>query len=328
MSQSGKYLQGSGSGLPVDFIEGNTGGPVAPNGANILFLEGGSAVVTVDGDPLNNILYINLGGEIPQAFDTDSGTAIPDSGVLDILGGDAISTSGATNVVTISVSGQTEHALSVGTASGAITPLSAATNGQLPIGSTGADPVVAAITSGNNLTVTNGAGSITLDVTGTTNHAIQVGNATGSLTSLAAATDGQIPIGSTGVDPVVANITAGTNVTITNGAGSITIDASSTSQIANYTAVIGGGAAYTVLSTDYYISADVTPGVITIRLPNAPSTGRLFVVKDSVGQAATNNITITTVAGSIDIDGSFTFVMNTAYESVNLIFNGSAYEVF
>lgn len=40
------------------------------------------------------------------------------------------------------------------------------TNGQLLIGSTGADPVAASITQGSGITVTNGAGTITIAATG------------------------------------------------------------------------------------------------------------------------------------------------------------------
>jgi len=39
--------------------------------------------------------------------------------------------------------------------------------------------------------------------------------------------DGELVIGSTGVDPVVSTLTAGTNINITNGAGSITVNSSS-----------------------------------------------------------------------------------------------------
>jgi len=57
----------------------------------------------------------------------------------------------------------TDHGILLGSGTGAITPLGAATNGQIPIGSTGADPVLAAITgTANQITVTNAAGSITL----------------------------------------------------------------------------------------------------------------------------------------------------------------------
>lgn len=79
------------------------------------------------------------------------------------------------------------------------------------------------ILGGNNISTFGVGDTLTIDLVGTTNHALQVGNATGSLTSLTVATNGQIPIGSTGADPVVANITAGAGIAIANGAGSITI---------------------------------------------------------------------------------------------------------
>lgn len=56
-------------------------------------------------------------------------------------------------------------------------------------------------------------------------NSLFVGNGT-TLAALGVATNGQIPIGRTGLSPVLAAITAGTNVTVTNGSGSITIAAS------------------------------------------------------------------------------------------------------
>jgi len=57
-----------------------------------------------------------------------------------------------------------------------------------------------------------------------TDHAILLGSGTGSITPLGEATDGQIPIGSTGADPVLSTITGTTNqVNISNGSGSITL---------------------------------------------------------------------------------------------------------
>ncbi len=57
----------------------------------------------------------------------------------------------------------TDHGILLGSGTDAITPLGVATNGQLPIGSTGADPVLAAlIGTANRITVANGAGTITL----------------------------------------------------------------------------------------------------------------------------------------------------------------------
>lgn len=66
-----------------------------------------------------------------------------------------------------------------------------------------------------------------------TANSLLLGNGTSALSALGAATNGQIPIGRTGLNPVLANITAGTNVTVTNGAGSITIAASLTTLTAN-----------------------------------------------------------------------------------------------
>ena len=57
-----------------------------------------------------------------------------------------------------------------------------------------------------------------------TDAGVLVGSGTGAITALAAASDGQLIIGSTGSDPAVAALTAGAAISITNGAGTITID--------------------------------------------------------------------------------------------------------
>lgn len=369
MSQSGRFVTAASLGAVTD-LTGNTGGPVPPTGGNINVV-GDTTTITVAGNPGTSTLTISTTGAIADSFATDSGTATPAAGVITMHGGNNISTSGAGSTVTYNVSGTTNHSLQLGNASASLSSLGVATNGQLPIGSAGADPVLATITAGTGVTVTNGAGSITIaasgsvpltfaadsgsatpsagtitmhggnnistsaagstvtyNVAGTTNHSIQLGNASGSLTSLGVATNGQIPIGSSGADPVLATITAGSNITVTNGAGSITIAANSGAVTYNYTSVNHAASPYTVLSTDYYIGADVTAGVISILLPNAPTTGRAFVVKDKAGLAATSNITVTTVGGAVNIDGATSFVMNTAYEAISLIFNGASYEIY
>lgn len=57
-----------------------------------------------------------------------------------------------------------------------------------------------------------------------TDHGLLVGSGTDAITALGVAANGQIPIGSTGVDPVLATITGTTNqVNVTNAAGSITL---------------------------------------------------------------------------------------------------------
>lgn len=64
---------------------------------------------------------------------------------------------GGTGLATI-----TDHAVMVGSAAGAVTPIAMNTNGMLLIGSNGADPVAATLTQGSGITITNGAGTITI----------------------------------------------------------------------------------------------------------------------------------------------------------------------
>jgi trimeric autotransporter adhesin len=204
----------------------------------------------------------------------------------------------------------TLHSLLLGNGTSAITSLGVATNGQLPIGSTGSNPVLATITAGSGITVTNGAGTITLAATGATASSFPTdsGTATPSAGAL--------------------TIHGGLNLTTSGSGATVTIAETQAVLLNNYTAVNHAASPYTVLVTDYYISADVTAGVITINLPNAPTTNRVFIIKDKVGLSATSNITVTTVGGAVTIDGATTFVINTNFESVNLAFNGTSYEVF
>lgn len=59
----------------------------------------------------------------------------------------------------------TDGGILLGSGTGAFTPLGVAANGQIPIGDGATDPVLATITgTANEITVTNGAGSITLDI--------------------------------------------------------------------------------------------------------------------------------------------------------------------
>lgn len=122
----------------------------------------------------------------------------------------------------------------------------------------------------------DGAGTFTAETT--TNHAVLLGAASNGLTSLAL-TNGQLAIGSTGVDPSAATLTAGTGVSISNGAGSITINAA------------GGGMSWTVVTgttqamavNNGYIANSGTQVVATLPATSA--------VGDVVGITGINNAT-------------------------------------
>jgi len=169
------------------------------------------------------------------------------------------------------VSSLTDHGVLVGSGSGAITPLAVGTNGQVLVGSNGADPVFASITStDSSITITGGAG--TLALTGTqatdsqlgsvelatdaeaiagsdtarpivpsslaaklgtqTDHGVLVGSGTtAAITALAVGTNGQVLVGSTGADPVFATV-ASADGSIEVTGGAGTIDLAVTGTIA------------------------------------------------------------------------------------------------
>jgi hypothetical protein len=203
MSQAG-ILSVSGNIPPIviETLTGNTGGAVGPTGHNINVI--GSGTISVAGNPGTSTLTISASGSVSTSFVTNSGTATPSAGILNVLGGTNISTTGSGNTVTI--------------------------------------------------------------------------------------------------------------------------NASSVVVIPSYTLV--NTSPYVATGTDYYLAVDSSGGAITIDLPNAPTNYRSFIIKDKTGSAATHNITITTVGGVVTIDGSTSFILNTAYESATILFDGANYQVF
>jgi hypothetical protein len=101
-----------------------------------------------------------------------------------------------------------------------------------------------------------------------------------------------------------------------------------TEAAATYTNVTTAMSPYTVTATDYFISVDATAGGVTINLPDTTTANRQFIIKDRLGRAAANNITVKSLTGASTVDGqaSYTFVDN--YESLECLFHGSNYEGF
>jgi hypothetical protein len=112
------------------------------------------------------------------------------------------------------------------------------------------------------LPVANGGTGLTT----LTSNSLFVGNGTSALTAVGVATNGQIPIGRTGLSPVLATLTAGTNVTVTNGSGSISIAASLTTLTANL-----NGAGYNIYGLGWLSGDGQNEGVAV------NSTGKVFV---------------------------------------------------
>ena len=85
-----------------------------------------------------------------------------------------------------------------------------------------------------------------------------------------------------------------------------------------------GAYPYTTLYTDYVIWVD-TSSARTINLIASPATGRTYRIKDIVGSAGSNNITITPAAGNID--GAASYAIGVNYGSVDVVYNGSSWSV-
>lgn len=112
----------------------------------------------------------------------------------------------------------------------------------------------------------------------------------------------------------------------TSGAGN-TVTITLTEVAPSYVNVVGP-TTYVVTATDYFISCDSTLGAITIQLPNSPTQFDQYIVKDRTGTADTNNITVTTVGGVVLIDSTATYVFDEEYEAIEMLFNGTSYEIF
>lgn len=163
------------------------------------------------------------GGGIPIEFLTgNSGGQVPPDAMNNIntVGAGAITIIGnpGTNTLTTELTGITQHSLQVGGAGGInLTQLGVATNGQLPIGSTAADPVLATLTPGTGISVTNGAGSITLAVNGSVVGQTITGDSGGALSPTAG--NWSFTGGSTGLTfaGAVSTETLGGTLVVSNG---------------------------------------------------------------------------------------------------------------
>lgn len=155
--------------------------------------------------------------------------------------------------------------------------------------------------SASGLVKYDGAGTFT-GVT-VTQHAVLLGGASNGITSLAL-TNGQLAIGSTGADPSAATLTAGTGVTISNGAGTITINAA------------GGGLSWSTVTgttqtaavNNGYIANNA--GVVTVTLPASAAVG------DVIAVTGINNATgwkLAVASGQTIYFGSSTTTTSTGY---------------
>lgn len=250
---------------------------VIGNGTNGQLLIGGGsapewASLTSDGSIIFTPGVNSLELSAPNAtglttVHTDSGTATQAAGAITIAGdGSMIDTSGSGSTVTVAIKSGTDGQLIIGktggpAAWGNLTSMGATvviTEGANTInleatggGSSGASTFITdsgnalenlgdiTIAGGSNISTSGAGQTVTINVADTTNHAVQVGNSGGSLTSLGVGTNGQVLIGSSSANPAFSTITS-TGGTITFTAGAHTL---------NMEAVGGGGGGGAIITT-------------------------------------------------------------------------------
>lgn len=249
LGTSAQGISTSGSGSSVTITASNATatqkGVASFNSTNFTVTAGAvtsNALTVTAGTGLTTGGSVNLGGSVTLAL------SVP----VSVSNGGTGDTSLTTNGVL----------LGSGTSPVAVT--SPGTNGQVLIGSTGAAPAFGTVTgtqgvtitggantlsiglsavpnsalqnssitlaNGNNITVTGSpvslGGTATINVSGTTSHAVQIGNGAGSLTSVPVGGNGTVLLGATGADPAFALLTSTDgSISFTTGANSLNLKA-------------------------------------------------------------------------------------------------------
>jgi hypothetical protein len=156
------FTKGSGNTVTAEIQVGAaiTGAPADTSNAGIASFEGTQFLVDAKG-------HVKLlgGGAAIDSFTTDiSGPVTPTGlGVVDVTGTSVFSNGSVANTLTLNVQATAQTFL-LGAGSGTTaTEIGPLINGELIIGSTGNAPVLATLTGGPGVTITNGVGSITIN---------------------------------------------------------------------------------------------------------------------------------------------------------------------
>ena len=266
--------------------------------AGTLVVSGQTATITTGGGGGGG------GGTVTSVSTTLSGITVTNPTTAAQIGGTLAVPSGGTGATSL-----TDGGVLLGSGTGVITATSQPTDGQLLIGSSGNDPVLATLTEGTNITITEGAGTITIGTTaaaygswiasngaGTSNIdsgdtltfadgagvttqfsgtggatptlqfrtdgtvlreptetrvANQLPYFTGTASEVAMVgplTDGQLLIGSTGNPPAAASLSAGANIVITPGAGTLEIGTTGLGTMSSWDLSATTGTTQTVLN--------------------------------------------------------------------------------
>jgi hypothetical protein len=315
-------LVGAGTATITSLAVGTNGQVLlGSTGANPVFnnLTSSDASITFTTGPGTLDLKVASGADVGKTITGNTGGPLsPTLGNWNIFGAGNIVTNGTGSTLTTELTGLTQYNVLLGQGTPSLGFAAPGTAG-IPLISQGATSYPS---FGTALVVGGGTGSTSFNTNGVV---ISGTSSTAALTALSL-TDGQVVIGSSAGAPTAATLTAGAGITITNGHNSISIAANDFAFA--YTNVAHVASPYTVLSTDEYISVDCSGGAVTLKFPNAPTANRTWVIKDRTGSASTYNISVTTVGGSVTIDGQTTYTIAGNYGAVQLLWNGVSYEIY
>lgn len=209
----------------------------------------GSTITITNGAGTINL---EAGATTPTTFTADSGTATPAANNINIKGTSAqgITSSASGSTVTYTISDWTTTQKGVGVL---------ATNAETIAGTS-----TTKVVTPDDLKAKLG--------TQTSNGLAYGAGTTAAISWLGAATNGQLPIGSTGNAPVLATLTAGSGITITNAAGSITIAANDGGMA--WTEVTG--TSQTAAVDNGYVANNAS--LVTVTLPSSSVLGDVVKV--------------------------------------------------
>ncbi len=321
-STTGFVLTSNGGGADPTFQ------PVSISGA-VIQLTGNSGVATPTAGNINvitansTVKFTGSGSTLTQDFNLSNlalGTSLPSlaGGIENVIVGGGSTGSATTTGILNSIYGWNAATKLTTGSNNTVIGCTAALNATVM-----ADTVACgynalnAYTTGTGTNTALGSASLNSLLTGTRN--IAVGYLSGS--SYVAAESSNILIGNTGT-------AAESNVIRIGSQGSGAGQQLQTHIAGVINTVSGrvikvtspGAYPYTTLTTDHLILVDSSAARTIVPLA-APVTGTLYYIKDSVGSAGVNNITIT--PSGKNIDGAASAVISSPYGAATIVYNGT-----